>query len=64
MNNKIREMMIDRLKQAYSKEDKTILVDRMMNLFTNLSDYEVCELYSEKYETNKKYIAEQFEFNF
>jgi len=64
MNNKIREMMINRLKQSYLKEDKTILVDRMINLFTNLSDYEICELYAEKYETNKKYISEQFEFNF
>ncbi|NBW20332.1 MAG: hypothetical protein EBR82_71430 [Caulobacteraceae bacterium] len=64
MNNKIREMMMDKLKQSYLKEDKNILIDRMMNFFTNLSDYEICELYSEKYETNSKYISEQFEFKF
>jgi len=30
----------------------------------HLSDYELCQRYSEKFETDPKHIAEQFEFNF
>jgi len=70
MNNGIirhiepRDMILQKLKQAYLKEDSKTLVDRVMESYVHLSDYELCERYSEKYQTNPKYLAEQFEFNF
>ena len=70
MNNGIvrhinpRDMMLQKLKQAYLKEDAKTLVDRVMEFYVHFSDYELCQRYSEKFETNPKYIAEQFEFNF
>jgi len=70
MNNGIirhiepRDMILQNLKQAYLKEDSKTLVDRVMESYVHLSDYELCERYSEKYQTNPKYLAEQFEFNF
>jgi len=59
-----RDMILQKLKQAYLKEDSKTLVDRVMEFYVHLSDYELCERYSEKYQTNPKYLAEQFEFNF
>jgi len=59
-----RDMILQKLKQAYLKEDSKTLVDRVMGFYVHLSDYELCERYSEKYQTNPKYLAEQFEFNF
>jgi len=59
-----RDMILEKLKQAYLKEDNKTLVDRVMEFYVHLSDYELCQRYSEKFETNQKYIAEQFEFNF
>ena len=59
-----RDMILQKLKQAYLKEDSKTLVDRVMEFYVHLSDYELCERYSEKFETDPKYIAEQFEFNF
>jgi len=59
-----REMILNALKQAYLKEDSKTLVDRVMEFYVHLSDYELCQRYSEKFETNGKYKAEQFEFNF
>jgi len=69
MNNIIRhteprDMILQRLKQAYLKEDSKTLVDRVMEFYVHLSDYELCQRYSEKFETDPKHIAEQFEFNF
>ena len=63
MNNP-REVILNKLKQAYLQEDKETLVDRIMEFYVHFSDYELCQRYSEKFETNPKYIAEQFEFNF
>ena len=63
MNNP-REVVLNKLKQAYLQEDKETLVDRIMEFYVHFSDYELCQRYSEKFETNPKYIAEQFEFNF
>lgn len=59
-----REIILNKLKEAYLKEDNKTLVDRVMEFYTHFSDYELCQRYSEKFETNSKYIAEQFEFNF
>jgi len=59
-----RDMILQKLKQAYLKEDSKTLVDRIMEFYVHLSDYELCERYSEKYQTDPKYLAEQFEFNF
>jgi hypothetical protein len=59
-----RDMILESLKKAYLKEDNKTLVDRVMEFYVHLSDYELCQRYSEKFETNSKYIAEQFEFNF
>lgn len=59
-----RDMILNSLKKAYLKEDKATLVDRVMEFYVHLSDYELCQRYSEKFETNPKHIAEQFEFNF
>jgi len=59
-----RDMILEKLKQAYLKEDSKTLVDRIMEFYVHLSDYELCQRYSEKFETDPKYIAEQFEFNF
>jgi len=59
-----RDMILNKLKQAYLKEHPSILVDRILGYLNKLTDYQLCELYSEKYETNSRYIAEQFEFNF
>jgi len=59
-----RDMILSKLKQAYLKEDNKTLVDRVMEFYVHLSDYELCQRYSEKFETDSKYIAEQFEFNF
>ncbi|NBW19738.1 MAG: hypothetical protein EBR82_68375 [Caulobacteraceae bacterium] len=59
-----RDMILESLKKAYLKEDSKTLVDRVMEFYVHLSDYELCQRYSEKFETNSKYIAEQFEFNF
>ena len=52
------------LKIAYLKEHPVTLVDRILGYLNNLTDHQLCQLYAEKYETNPKYIAEQFEFNF
>jgi len=59
-----RDMILESLKKAYLKEDSKTLVDRVMEFYVHFSDYELCQRYAEKYETNPKYIAEQFEFNF
>jgi hypothetical protein len=59
-----RDMILNSLKRAYLKEDQATLVDRIMEFYNHLSDYELCQRYSEKFETNPKYLAEQFEFNF
>ena len=62
--NSPREVILNKLKQAYLREDSITLVDRLMEFYIHLSDYELCERYSEKFETNSKYISKQFEFNF
>ena len=59
-----RSKILSDLKKAYLKEHPTTLVDRILGYLNNLTDYQLCQIYSEKYETNPKYIAEQFEFNF
>lgn len=59
-----RDMILDKLKEAYSKETKENLLERLMSHLEDLSDYKLCTLYSAKYQTNPKYIVEQFEFNF
>jgi hypothetical protein len=70
MNNGIvrhinpRDMILENLKKAYLKEHPATLVDRILGYLNNLTDHQLCHLYAEKYETNSKYIAEQFEFNF
>ena len=63
MNNPRSKILSD-LKKAYLKEHPTNLVDRILGYLNNLTDYQLCKLYSEKYETNPKYMAEQFEFKF
>jgi len=57
-------MILQKLKQAYLKEDSKTLVARVMEFYVHLSDYELCQRYSEKFETDPKHTAEQFEFNF
>jgi hypothetical protein len=59
-----RAKILSELKKAYLKEHPASLVDRILLLLNNLTDHQLCQLYSEKYETNPKYIAEQFEFKF
>jgi len=59
-----RDMILNSLKKAYLIEDRAILVNRIMEFYVHLSDYELCQRYSEKFETNPKHLAEQFEFNF
>jgi len=59
-----RVKILSELKRAYLKEHPVSLVDRILGYLNNLTDFQLCELYSEKYETNPKYIAEQFEFKF
>lgn len=63
MNNP-REVIMSKLREAYLKEDSKTLVDRIMEFYTHFSDYELCQRYAEKYETNKKFLAKQFEFSF
>ena len=59
-----RSKILSDLKRAYLKEHPVTLVDRILGYLNNLTDFQLCQLYSEKCETNPKYIAEQFEFNF
>jgi hypothetical protein len=59
-----RSKILSDLKKAYLKEHSVTLVDRILGYLNNLTDHHLCQLYSEKYETNPKYIAEQFEFKF
>lgn len=59
-----REMILTKLKQSYLKEHPVSLVDRILGYLNNLTDFQLCQLYSEKYETTPKYMAEQFEFKF
>ena len=59
-----RDLILNKLKEAYLREDKAILVDRVMEFYAHLSDYELCQRCSEKFEIDPKYLAEQFEFNF
>ena len=59
-----RVKILSDLKRSYLKEHPVYLVDRILGYLNNLTDFQLCQLYSEKYETNPKYIAEQFEFKF
>jgi hypothetical protein len=59
-----RAKILSDLKRAYLKEHPVSLVDRILGYLNNLTDFQLCQLYSEKYETNPKYMAEQFEFKF
>jgi len=59
-----RAKILSDLKIAYLKEHPVTLVDRILGYLNNLTDHQLCKLYAEKYETNPKYMAEQFEFNF
>ena len=59
-----RVKILSDLKRAYLKEHPVSLVDRILGYLNDLTDFQLCQLYSEKYETNPKYMAEQFEFNF
>jgi hypothetical protein len=59
-----RSKILSDLKRSYLKEYQVSLVDRILGYLNNLTDFQLCQLYSEKYETNPKYIAEQFEFKF
>ena len=59
-----RAKILSDLKRVYLKEHPVSLVDRILGYLNNLTDFQLCQLYSEKYETNPKYIAEQFEFKF
>jgi len=59
-----RSKILSVLKRAYLKEHPISLVDRILGYLNNLTDFQLCQLYSEKYETNPKYMAEQFEFKF
>lgn len=63
MNNPRSKILSD-LKKAYLKEHPVTLVDRILGHLNDLSDFQLCQLYAEKYETNPKYMAEQFEFKF
>jgi len=63
MNNPRSKILSD-LKKAYLKEHPVTLVDRILVHLNDLSDFQLCQLYAEKYETNPKYMAEQFEFKF
>jgi hypothetical protein len=60
----LRSKILSDLKKAYLKEHSVTLVDRILGYLNNLTDFQLCQLYSEKYETNPKYMAEQFEFKF
>jgi len=59
-----RSKILSDLKKAYLKEHPVTLVDRILGHLNDLSDFQLCQLYAEKYETNPKYMAEQFEFKF
>jgi hypothetical protein len=59
-----RAKILSDLKRGYLKEHPITLVDRILGYLNNLTDFQLCQLYSEKYETNPKYMAEQFEFKF
>ena len=59
-----RVKILSDLKRAYLKEHPVSLVDRILGYLNDLTDFQLCQLYSEKYETNPKYMAEQFEFKF
>jgi len=59
-----RSKILSVLKRAYLKVHPISLVDRILGYLNNLTDFQLCQLYSEKYETNPKYMAEQFEFKF
>ena len=59
-----RSKILSDLKKAYLKEHPVTLVDRILVHLNDLSDFQLCQLYAEKYETNPKYMAEQFEFKF
>jgi hypothetical protein len=59
-----RSKILSDLKRSYLKEYQVSLVDRILGYLNNLTDFQLCQLYSEKYETNPKYMAEQFEFKF
>jgi len=59
-----RAKILSDLKRSYLKEHPVTLVDRILGYLNNLTDFQLCQLYSEKYETNPKYMAEQFEFKF
>ena len=59
-----RSKILSDLKKAYLKEHPVSLVDRILGYLNDLTDFQLCQLYSEKYETNPKYMAEQFEFKF
>ena len=59
-----RAKILSDFKRAYLKEHPVSLVDRILGYLNNLTDFQLCQLYSEKYETNPKYMAEQFEFKF
>jgi hypothetical protein len=60
----VRSKILSDLKRSYLKEHPITLVDRILGYLNNLTDFQLCQLYSEKYETNPKYMAEQFEFKF
>ena len=53
-----RAKILSDLKKAYLKEHPVSLVDRILIHLNKLTDFQLCQLYSEKYETNSKYIAE------
>jgi len=59
-----RSKILSDLKKVYLKEHPITLVDRILGYLNNLTDFQLCQIYSEKYETNPKYMAEQFEFKF
>lgn len=59
-----RSKILSDLKKAYLKEHPTTLVDRILGHLNNLTDFQLCQLYAEKYETNEKYLVKQFEFEF
>ena len=53
-----RAKILSDLKRAYLKEHPVSLVDRILGYLNDLTDFQLCQLYSEKYETNPKYMAE------
>ena len=59
-----RVKILSDLKRAYLKEHPVSLVDMILGYLNDLTDFQLCQLYSEKYETNPTYMAEQFEFKF